>query len=388
MDNMRYRDGNVYLYKRKLSNKYQARLKLPNGKWKRISTGESDLKLASEIACAEYDEIKVLDKHHISVDSRRFHDVAKLAIKEMEEELALGYGKQSYVDYISAIKNYHMPYFKNTFINNIDANKLNEFDDWRNKKVGRRLKHSTLNNHNSGLRRVFKVALDRDWMHSYQVPEIKNKGKKTERRPYFTTEEYTQLYRFMRKWCKGGRTKKSQMMRELLRDYVLILANTGMRHGTESLTLTWGKIEEFEQDGIKYLKFWVNGKTGEHEMIAKHGVRRYLERIKSRFESVSDNDYVFRLRDGTLTKHLDGTFEQCLHDSNLTFDGHDKRRTLYSIRHTYATMQILLNKIDLHTLAVQMHTSIAMLEKHYSHLTPTLRAKELAGRQFVKKILE
>ena len=96
---------------------------------------------------------------------------------------------------------------------------------------------------------------------------------------------------------------------------------------------------------------------------------------------------LFRLKDGTRTKHLDGTFEQCLKESGLMHDRHDKKRTLYSMRHTYATFQIL-NGIDLHTLAVQMHTSIAMLETHYSHLTPTLKAKELAGRQSVKKILQ
>ena len=30
-------------------------------------------------------------------------------------------------------------------------------------------------------------------------------------------------------------------------------------------------------------------------------------------------------------------------------------------------------KVDMHTLAKQMGTSIQMLEKHYSHLTPRLR---------------
>lgn len=35
------------------------------------------------------------------------------------------------------------------------------------------------------------------------------------------------------------------MMRELLRDYVLILANTGIRHGTEAINLNWRHIEWF-----------------------------------------------------------------------------------------------------------------------------------------------
>lgn len=41
----------------------------------------------------------------------------------------------------------------------------------------------------------------------------------------------------MPRWIKEGKGCKSRWMRELLRDYVLILANTGMRHGTESYGL-------------------------------------------------------------------------------------------------------------------------------------------------------
>jgi integrase len=52
-------------------------------------------------------------------------------------------------------------------------------------------------------------------------------------------------------------------------------------------------------------------------------------------------------------------------------------RTLYSLRHTYATME-LLSGTDIHTLARQMGTSVTMLEKHYSKLTATMAAEQLA----------
>jgi integrase len=50
-------------------------------------------------------------------------------------------------------------------------------------------------------------------------------------------------------------------------------------------------------------------------------------------------------------------------------------RTLYSLRHTYATFSLLNDGMDVHTLAVQMGTSILMIERHYSHLTPRLKKK-------------
>ena len=105
-----------------------------------------------------------------------------------------------------------------------------------------------------------------------------------------------------------------------------------------------------------------------------------MNRIESWFPECKPNDYVFRLRSGQRTNSISATFEQCLKSAELLEDKHGAIRTLYSMRHTYATFQIL-NGVDYHTLAKNMGTSIGMLEKHYSQLTPTLAANELAGKR-------
>ena len=76
-------------------------------------------------------------------------------------------------------------------------------------------------------------------------------------------------------------------MRELLRDYVLILANTGMRHGTEAQNLRWKHISTFEQDGRSYVAMWVKGKTKERELIARHSCLIYLKRLHQRCRDIS-----------------------------------------------------------------------------------------------------
>ena len=70
-------------------------------------------------------------------------------------------------------------------------------------------------------------------------------------------------------------------------------------------------------------------------------------------------------------------------DSELRYRGMEKdaegqARTLYSLRHTYATLELIENRIDLHTLAKQMGNSAAMIERHYSKLTATMAADRLA----------
>jgi len=54
-----------------------------------------------------------------------------------------------------------------------------------------------------------------------------------------------------------------------------------------------------------------------------------------------------------------------------------QKRTLNSLRHTYATQELFAGT-DIHTLAKQMGTSVLMLERHYSKLTATMAAAELA----------
>jgi len=62
----------------------------------------------------------------------------------------------------------------------------------------------------------------------------------------------------------------------------------------------------------------------------------------------------------------------------LLKDIYGRKRTLYSLRHTYATLALLNGEVDIHTLARQMGNSAAMIERHYSKLTATMAAERLA----------
>jgi len=194
-------------------------------------------------------------------------------------------------------------------------------------------------------------------------------------------------------WINRGRDGKSRDMRHLLRDYILILANTGIRHGTEAQNLRWKHIHLFKEDGLTYLEMHVNGKTGPRDLMCRIGVINYLKRIQSRSPDIADMTFeellkaqvdkpVFRLPDGTVTKNLRQTFRLLMEDTGLLkCPRTGQSRTLYSFRHTYATFALLNDGMDVHTLAIQMGTSIQMIERHYSHLTPRLRKDMLTGKR-------
>lgn len=387
-------DGDVVLYRRERSSRYQARIKMSNNRWKRISTKKSNVDDAGKIASDYYLEAKFRAKHHMSLQTKKFKDIAEMTIKEMKEELAAGYGLKTYESYWTALQRYHIPFFSEINIDTIDFRKLSAFDKFRTNKMGRIPSKSTINTHNSALNRVFTMALNNDFINQYQIPKLVNKGVKVERREYFDGEEYAILYKHMRKWHKTGRKQRTRDIRELMRDYVLILTNTGMRPGTESNNLRWKDIKEVKIKDKKYLEFEVKGKTGKkRQLIARdterHSVKRPLERIQERFEDLKDLSFsellkidrlVFRTRDGKQMKDPYGAFRHLLKSCKLLKDEDPRnRKTLYSLRHTYATFQIL-NGIGIYDLAVQMGTSVVMIEKHYSHLRPRLIAEKLSGR--------
>ena len=134
----------------------------------------------------------------------------------------------------------------------------------------------------------------------------------------------------------------------------------------------------------------VSGKTGSRLLIAKHNVRETLERLISREDLFEGKDldtvlaekhdvYLFKYSNGEQPKSFHTTFIWLMKASGLIKDSATgQNRTLYSLRHTYATLELTENRTDLHTLAKQMGTSVGMIEKHYSKMTATMAADRLA----------
>ncbi len=370
-------DGVVVLYKRSRTRKWQARFKVGNY-WKRITTKCIDLDKAKDIALEQYMEHLFKHKHGIPSVSKRFADIARLSVVEMRRKLEAGEGRKIFVDYVAVTENYLIPFFGKFNIANITYKQVHAYEQWRREKFGRELKASTVNTHNSALNRVFDEAVTRGYMQKSQVPVLTNTGRASMRRADFNRNEYAQMLRALPHWVKQTRLSKSLQMRELLRDYIRFLANTGIRHGTEAQNVCWKHIEVFEDNGRKYLAIWVDGKTGQREVIARASTITYLKRIHKRCEDINHLKFeellakkldlpVFRLGDGTVTNHLRKPFKKFMQDTGLLIDAKTgQERTLYCLRHTYATFQLVNNNVDMHTLAKQMGTSIQMLEKHYS----------------------
>ena len=391
------RGGEVVLYKRGDSKRWQARFKLKDLQWHRLATKHINIQYAAETACEAYDRARFLFEEKIPITSKRFDSVADIATDEMERQIAAGVGKRVYKDYIIVIRKYLKPFFGAKHINTIGYEDIKRFNEWRTKEMKKPPVASTVTTHISAFNRVFDCAIERGWIAAAQVPKMKNNGEKGVAREALSLSEYKSLTSFMPKWAQKGHTAKTREMRELLRDYVLILVNTGMRHGTETKDLKWRDIEWITKDKEQYLQITVTGKIGKRQLIANHSTEIYLQRIQQRQSNIANlefdtllkrrlNEDVFKLRNGETTANLRQTFKTLMRDSGLDANRDTKqKRTLYSLRHTYAHLALLKDKMDVYTLAKQMGTSVKMIEQHYGHLQPSQKADVIAGKRIVAR---
>ena len=381
------------LDKRAGSDNWYARLTLPTGKRLVKSTKTLDLETAREAALRLYYEVDARIQNKLPATTRKFSDVARHAINRMQSEIREGVGKQAYKDYTQALNKWLIPYFGTTDIAKLDLAAVTRFDAWRTAQNGRVPAQSTINNHNSALNRVLDLAELNGWTVKSLRPTLLNKGTKTQSRGSFSVEEYRVIYSALRTFHKQTPNEKSAATRETLRNYVLFLANTGVRHGTEALGLTWRNIEWYECDGERYLAVSVDGKTNKRTAIARDSVENSLWRQAQLNPSIEAVDFdalisakldepVFTTRLGaTVTVHnLNRAFNALLDELELKTGADGRTRTLYSWRHFYAT-QDLERGVSTHALSRQLGNSTEMIDRHYSKYSPLINAELHSGRK-------
>ena len=380
-------DGKITLYIREKSAYWQARFTMPNGEYIRLSTGHYDLEEAKVQSVILFETLKVKVRLGTPLRIKTFGDVARLVLKEIRASKQQNKHKKIYRDYVFVIQKYLLPFFGKKEIIALTADDIHEFEAWRITVMGKIPKASTERNHSSAYNRIMNYARSMGYLPSDKpIPPMKVDGPKGQARPAFTQQEIDYLLEFMKTWeVEKGVFYPDN--RKLCRCYVEFLIYTGIRHGTEALPIRWKHFQWHYIKDKKYLRVWVSGKTGPRFLIAKHAAIEMLTRLYQwqglKYETFDDllNARLDRLVFMTPNKYQPRDFRTlfvCLMESsNLLKNEAGETRTLYSLRHTYATFA-LSEGLDIHTLARQMGTSITMLEKHYSKLTPMLSAEKLA----------
>jgi integrase len=381
-------DGKLTLYKRPRSSLWQFRFKLSNGKWHSSATGCEDLDEAKKQAIVLYETIQVRAEHGLKPNSKTFKQLAEIDLAYMAKAIHNKTGRSTYRDYAFAINKYLTPFFGKYDVNQITTEIIEDFESWRIAEMGKVPMASTKRNHASAYNRIIDLARDEGVLSlNKKVPLLDARGDKGAPRPAFSEQEINQLKAAIPSWIGAALNERNEQTRYLISIYIELLLSTGIRHGTEAMPIRWKHLQWHWIGDKKYLRIWVSGKTGPRYLIAKTKLVERLEELiewqNLPFEGLNDvidaklDRLVFRLPCGDQPRNFENIFRGLMKFSGLLIDAGNKRRTLYSLRHTYATFA-LADEVDIHTLARQMGTSVGMIERHYSKLTPMLSAEKLA----------
>jgi integrase len=225
------------------------------------------------------------------------------------------------------------------------------------------------------LRQVLKTAQRHGWIQF--VPDFsapyKTSGK-IGHRAWFSPSEYRQLYEATRQRAKQPRNKRWRWHCEQMHDYVLFMANTGLRPD-EAARLEFRDVTAVKDDSTRemILEIEVRGKRGVGYCKSTTGAVRPFFRLRKR-NKPKPTDRLFPGNHREL-------FNAILGELNLKRDRDGNRRTAYSLRHTYICLR-LMEGADIYQIAKNCRTSVEMIEKYYAtHLKTTLDAAAINVRK-------
>lgn len=410
-------DGNIVFLQRDDTPNIFYRIKNPNeAGWIQRTAKTSVLAEAERIAQEHYDDIRFKAKYGLALVPKSFGAVANMYIQELKDEIAAGLrNKRNLRDYEPIIERYFKPYFSTRPIDTIQTKDITAYRDWRNMywttgpgaeqkyieyvRNGKRIRRpipkrpapskQSVNVENVVLRGIFNTALKHDHVKEHQLPNIRTPiGPKNEhrRRAAFTKEEYETLISFLFNWWREADQRWPELAarRRLLWRYVTFLFHSGLRPGSETDGLCWKHVKEARtSSGEKRYRLSITGKTGTRYPVVTASAVAALDNISIDNRSMGDPEMpVFALPDGTHVKNdsFRQIFKKALIECRLIEDELGNARSLYSCRHSYATFLLLYQNINVYKLAVQMGTSVKMIEQHYGHVLPEQAIDELTGR--------
>lgn len=407
-----FMDGKLHVYKRDNSRYWQCSTYL-NGRNHRVSTKEKNLTLAKEFARDWFMAVYVDNKrsshkeridglvkkyghevnhtdHPILKDSKKSKKPSGPTFREAAEKFVAEYSiitqgqrsKDTAKFHIMRINVHLLPYFGDKALSDINAGIFQEYRMHRMTlgHKGKKPSRSTLHHETVTMRLILKTAHRYGWVS--QVPDLsppyKTSGK-VAHRAWFSPEEYKMFYEASRARAKNPPLKRHKAVWEDLHDYILFMANTGLRPD-EAGRLEYRDVSIVEDDdtGEQILEIEVRGKRGVGFCKSMSGAILPFQRMQKRHPDAKSTSKIFG-------KTRNDLINQVLADCNLKKDRDGNVRTAYSLRHTYICLR-LIEGADIYQIAKNCRTSVEMIEQFYAaHIKNTLDASSINVRKTKKK---
>ena len=414
--------GLVQVYRRPESPHWNCSATVGGNQYRK-STKQEDLSLAKEFAEDWF--LTLRGKEKFGGGLAKGKTFRKVAEKFLEEFEALTSGERS-PKYIATLKSKivaHLnPFFGDKAVSEITDSLIQDYRVHRARAVD---KHgnpaaparTTIHGDIITLRHVLKTAKRHGWITHLPDMSVPYKASgKVKHRAWFSPDEYKRLYEATRERALRPPNPKWKWECEQFHDYVLFMANTGLRPD-EAARLEFRDvvIDDDELTGQRILVIRVRGKRGVGYCKSMPAAVFYFERLKNRLRAApKEPPALTRDRRGTgKIRKARGTeksrarggsglsrgageamvkpfpsdlvfgrpqrelMNTVLDELKLKFDREKQRRTSYSLRHTYISFR-LIEGADVYQVAKNCRTSVEMIEKYYaSHIANRIDASQI-----------
>ncbi len=395
--------GKLHVYKRDNSQYWQCSAYFAGKNW-RMSTKEDSLSHAKEIAEDWYLELRGKARSGELKRGKTFKQAAK---KFLEEYPIMTAGERN-EEYVASkehkLRLYLLPFFGNKVLTDITSGLVHEYRIKRmqnTEKTGKPPARSTLHSEIVALRQVLKTAARHGWLQA--IPDLSapySSSGKIVHRGWFSPEEYKKLYEATRRRAQSPPKPRWKWSCEQLHDYVLFMANTGLRPDeVKRLEFRDVAIVEDYDSEETILEIEVRGKRGIGYCKSTAGAVRPFERLKERQRPVVEEDGDGYRQTGRNHKELrvpEDTYlifptsprellNAVLDETKLKCDRDGNSRTAYSLRHTYICFR-LMEGADIYQIAKNCRTSVKIKKKYYaSHIKTNLDASAINVRKVRRK---
>ncbi|MCG8271607.1 tyrosine-type recombinase/integrase [Aquamicrobium sp. NLF2-7] len=395
----------------------------------------SDLMEATKRAEHEYRRAVWSAEEGILPGKTSFDKVARQYLASAEAAASTNASKLSKVVADRAVlERYMIPFFGKSTITSINAPKLHDYLNWRRtywtagpgsqethiiyerqgKKLHRPARHieatlSTLRREAVTMRSVFKHAVRLGHIKPSEVPKVELVAEQRNKRPSFNDAEIEKLFAVAEKRiieAFGSQQRRNSKLapsvwtdstafesrvryeRMVLYCFISIALATGMRP-TELFNLDWGHVVGFKEErgkplSVQRIRLLAYGKGRKPQQLVPN-VEAFQSfcNLWDAFVTVHKREpkmteAVFVNAAGERAQSFKKSLNALLDAAGLKEDVFGRPRSAYSFRHTYATRQ-LRKGTDVYTLAVNMRTSVKMIEMYYSDVVPDDFAKQLEG---------
>ena len=335
-DKARVEGGLGLVYKR--GGTYYARVRIAPNKYVYRSLKTGNKAVAVRAAQKLVHKIEFQTEHELPVQTKKFGDVITEYVIFRKTQHEQGSTSKYMLRQIERVSKFWIEYAGKKLLTAIDNATLSDFIEWRRAfyhKIPKeqRPKNARLNPTDKTLqwemmlgKAIIKWAHDKGYRGKTQLPTHVFTVKKTRVRPAFEVTEYRRLWRALLKWEKDCSVPEYLYTRQLLRDYVLILANSGLRVG-EANNMKIKDVQAFTDGlGRKNYRFIVRGKTGERDVIPRVICVKYIDRMLARRDKPKQDEWLFAMKTGTKVITLIDQFDKVIDMANMTKNSADPRR--------------------------------------------------------------